>query len=146
MEPATYTRWIRTVFVFSLLCLVSWLLEYWGHSWNSDNNLESDAPAHYVSALMVHDYVRLGFPTTPVKFAEVMYAHYPKVALGHWPPMFYALQAGWMLLFGDSLHSDLALMAVLTALFATTLYVIARREFHSEKSPSFPHYSFCVSR
>jgi hypothetical protein len=113
---------------------VSWLFQYWGHSWNGENNLESDAPAHYVSGLMVHDYVRLGFPVGPVKFAEVFYAHYPKVAIGHWPPLFYVLQAGWMLIFGDSLHSDLVFMAFLSALFAATVYVVARREFRSEKA------------
>src|SRR4051794_17125589 len=123
----------RTALVFISLLLVSWLFQYWGHSWNGENNLESDAPAHYVSGLMVHDYVRRGFPVAPVEFAEVFYAHYPKVAIGHWPPMFYVLQAGWMLLFGDSMHSDLVFMAFLSALFAATLYAVVRREFRSER-------------
>ena len=127
----------RTILLFLLLFLVSWLIQYWGHSWNGENNLESDAPAHYVSGLMVHDYVRLGFPVSPVKFAEVFYAHYPKVAIGHWPPMFYVLQAGWMSIFGDSMHSDLVFMAFLTALFAATLYVVARREVRSERAAVF---------
>jgi hypothetical protein len=82
---------------------------------------------------MVHDYVRRGFPVAPVEFAEVFYAHYPKVAIGHWPPMFYVLQAGWMLVFGDSMHSDLVFMAFLSALFAATLYAVVRREFRSER-------------
>ena len=123
----------RTTLVFLSLLLVGWAFQYWGHSWNGENNLESDAPAHYVSGLMVHDYVRLGFPVAPVEFAEVFYAHYPKVAIGHWPPLFYVLQAGWMLLFGDSLHSDLVFMAFLSALFAATVYAVARREFRSER-------------
>jgi hypothetical protein len=127
----------RAILLFLLLFLVSWLFQYWGHSWNGENNLESDAPAHYVSGLMVYDYVRLGFPVAPIEFAEVFYAHYPKVAIGHWPPVFYILQAGWMSIFGDSMHSDLLFMAFLTALFATTLGVVARREFRSEKAAIF---------
>ena len=127
----------RVVVLFLLLFLVSWLFQYWGHSWNGENNAESDAPAHYVSGLMVHDYVRLGFPVSPIQFAQVFYAHYPKVAIGHWPPVFYVLQAAWMLLFGDSLHSDLAFMAFLNALFAMTLYVVARREFGSKAAAIF---------
>ena len=134
---STKAQWLRTTIVFSLLLLVSWLCEYFGGSWHGENNLESDAPAHYVSGLMVHDYVRLGFPASPVKFAEVVYGHYPKVAVGHWPPVFYVLQAGWMFVFGDSLHSDLVLMAFLTALFAATFYVVARREFRSETAAIF---------
>jgi dolichyl-phosphate-mannose-protein mannosyltransferase len=124
----------RTTLVFLSLLLVSWLFQYWGHSWSGENNLESDAPAHYVSGLMVHDYVRRGFPLGPVEFAEVFYAHYPKVAIGHWPPMFYVLQAGWMLVFGDSMHSDLVFMAFLSALFAATVYAVAWREFRSERA------------
>ena len=32
-------------------------------------------------------------------FAENYYLHYPEVAMGHWPPGFYLLQAVWTLLF-----------------------------------------------
>jgi hypothetical protein len=117
------------------VCLLFWavalLLQYAGNAYATDLNVESDDPAHYVTGLMVHDYIRQGFPWPPEKFVQRYYAHYPKVAIGHWPPMFYGLQAIWMLSCGDSIHSVLRFMALLNAIFAATLYWVVWREFHS---------------
>jgi hypothetical protein len=125
---------LRKAAVFLLLFFVAGLLQYFGPTWKNEINVEPDDPAHYVTALMLHDYIRDGLPASPMRFAEVFYAHYPKVAIGHWPPVFYILQAGWMLIFGTSIRSDLILMMVLSALLGTTVYVMARRELRSEAS------------
>jgi hypothetical protein len=125
---------LRKAAVFLLLFFVGGLLQYLGPTWNNEINVEPDDPAHYVTALMLHDYIRDGLPVSPMRFAEVFYAHYPKVAIGHWPPVFYIIQAGWMLIFGTSIRSDLILMMVLSALLGTTVYVVARRELRSEAS------------
>ena len=52
-----------------------------------------------MTGLMVRDYIAAGFPDSPFRFAENYYLHYPKVAIGHWPPVFYSIQAAWMLIF-----------------------------------------------
>ena len=88
---------------------------------------EADAAAHYVTSLMVRDYVASGLPAPPLEYARNYYQHYPKVGLGHWPPMFYVLQAGWMLLFGISRPSVLLFQAALAGLLATALFAAARR-------------------
>ena len=82
---------------------------------------ESDEPAHYVTGLMVRDYVAALAPVAPMKFATEYYQHYPKVAFGHWPPVFYLVQTAWMIPFGVSRVSVLLLMAVLSALLAISL-------------------------
>jgi hypothetical protein len=83
-----------------------------------------DEPAHYVTGLMLRDYIAQGFPAAPMRFAENYYIHYPKVAFGHWPPAFYFLEAGWMLLFGASQYSMLMLITLLMAEIAFVLYRI----------------------
>jgi 4-amino-4-deoxy-L-arabinose transferase-like glycosyltransferase len=56
-------------------------------------------------------------------FAERFYAHYPVVAFGHWPPLFYVIQALWGLLAGSlSRASGLILIAALTSIISTVLY------------------------
>ena len=50
------------------------------------------------------------------------YDHYPKVALGNWPPGFYAIQALWTLTFSVSRTSVMVLMAVLTSMTALVVY------------------------
>ncbi len=110
---------------------ISLLLQHLAGVYKSDLNGDRDAPGHYITGLMVHDWIQQGFPLPPTSFAENYYAHYPKVTIGHWPPVFYVAQAAWMFAFGDSIHSDLWFMALLDALFATTLYAVVWREFGS---------------
>jgi hypothetical protein len=52
---------------------------------------EPDEPSHFLNALFVRDYFRDGFGTHPMKFATDYYFHYPKLAIGHWPPAYYGL-------------------------------------------------------
>lgn len=99
--------------VFFVVALgLSWLngafeAEFWG----------PDEAAHYVTGLLAFDFLRS--PTlSPLEFARTYYAHYPKVAIGHWPPFFYLVQALWMLVFSESHASMVALMALLAALAA----------------------------
>ena len=105
------------------------LLQWRGDAFRSEFSGSADEPAHYVTGLMVHDYIAAGFPGSPLPYARNYYLHYPKVALGHWPPFFYAVQAAWTLLFGTSRTSVMLLMAALTAVLATLLCEILRKEF-----------------
>jgi hypothetical protein len=88
---------------------------------------EPDEAAHYVTGLMVHDYLASGLRGHPMAFARDFYEHYPKVALGHWPPGFYALQASWMLVFGEGRTSARLLMAALASLLAWTVFLILEK-------------------
>lgn len=83
-----------------------------------------DEAAHYVTGLLIHDYIAGFHYLSPLQFAENFYIHYPKVALGHWPPVFYLIQAGWTLLFSTSHTSLMFLMAALAALLAFVIYRI----------------------
>ncbi len=64
-----------------------------------------------------------------MSFATDFYLHYPEVAFGHWPPVFYVLQAGWMLLFPPNHTSLLLLMALLTCCTAFLIYQTAAQHF-----------------
>ena len=80
---------------FSITVLLQWA----SGTYHSDFGGYPDEPGHYVTGLMVRDYIAAGFPDSPSRFAENYYLHYPKVAIGHWPPVFYSIQAAWMLIF-----------------------------------------------
>ena len=64
-------------------------------SFESEFGRYFDEAAHFVTGLMVHDFIAGMDWSSPVEYAENYYLHYPKVALGHWPPAFYLLQAMW---------------------------------------------------
>lgn len=76
-----------------------------------------DEPSHVVTGLMVRDWVVSGAPRPAMRYAEDYYLHYPRVAIGHWPPLFYVVQAAWTLVLPPSRPVLLLLMALLTAIF-----------------------------
>ena len=87
-----------------------------------------DEPAHYITGLMVRDYLAAGAPSGAMRFAETYYMHYPKVALGHYPPLMYLVEAAWMLAFPTSRSSLLLLEALLLAGAATLAGFAVRKE------------------
>lgn len=87
----------------------------------------ADEASHFVSGLMLADYVRAGLPS-PLAFARDYYLHFPKVGIGHWPPLYYLLEGALFLLLPPLTSVALLLPAVLAALLAVTAgWVTARR-------------------
>ncbi|MGI8897482.1 MAG: ArnT family glycosyltransferase [Pyrinomonadaceae bacterium] len=115
--------------IFLLFFAAAFLLQWVGGAYKADFGGHSDEGAHYVTGLMVRDYVASGHLTSPMRFAEEYYVHYPKVALGHWPPVFYLVQSAWTLPFSPSRTSILLLMAFLTALLAASVCSVIRSDF-----------------
>src|SRR5581483_5919113 len=77
-------------------------IQFASGAYHSDFDADYDEASHAVSSLVVHDYLVHGLGTNPIAFAEDYYVHYPKVAIGHWPPVFYGSEALWMVAFGRS--------------------------------------------
>ena len=132
LSAASLSRWTSTLpialcgllltFAVALLLRDGWIL--------SQGSLTgSDPPAHFVSGVMVSDYLHHAFGTNPMDFAESFYVRYPKVAIGHWPPGYYLLQAGWYSLFGAHVLSARLLSASMAALLALTLVHSLRRAY-----------------
>jgi len=97
-------------------------------SLQSDIGASPDEPAHVVTGLMVHDYLAQRDPAHPIDYAKNYYLHYPKVAIGQWPPAFYVLQASWGFVFGSTRTSLLMLMAVMSAASALLVFLALRRD------------------
>jgi hypothetical protein len=117
------TRNLRRRFLLpTALVVLFWasaiLLQVAAGAYRTEFAAYPDEPGHYVTGLMLRDYIASGLPHLPVQFAQDYYRHYPKVAFGHWPPFFYIVEASWMLLFTESRTSVMLLMALFTALSA----------------------------
>ena len=118
---------VLVIFFGIVLCF-----QYISGSWRSEFGGHEDEAAHYVTGLMVHDYLVGRLRTAPFSFAEGYYLHYPKVAIGHWPPVFYVLEALWTFPFPFSRFSLMIFMAVLTTLLAYSLYRFLRSDYGDE--------------
>lgn len=116
---------IRRTVPPGVLCLVVCCALALGLQWinradDSQFGGAGDESAHFVTGLMLHDYLAAGVPERPLPYGEKYYLHYPQVAFGHWPPLYYCLEAAWMLLFGATRVSVLVLSALLTGVLAGT--------------------------
>jgi hypothetical protein len=113
--------------IVALLMVVSIAMQYRSRAYTSDLTLDNDEPAHAVSSLMVRDYLTQDFPHNPVRFASEFYAHYPKVAIGHWPPLFYAVEAAWMLVLGRTRIAMLLFVALCGGALLASVYLQVRQ-------------------
>ncbi len=105
------------------------LLQVLARSFLNESGAHPDEAAHYVSGMMVRDYIAAMDLSSPIRFAENYYIHYPKIAIGHWPPLFYVLEGVWMLIFSVSRVSVLLMVGLIVALMASTVFQVMRREF-----------------
>jgi hypothetical protein len=113
--------------------LAAWLitvsLQNWVGAYRAELSGYPDEPGHYVSSLMVRQYLLDGWwKQGPMQFAEQYYVHYPRVAIGHWPPFLYLLQGVWMLVFPPTIAAVLWLQALIQAAVVGLLFWRLRRE------------------
>lgn len=114
---------------FAVLLVVAVALQYVGGAYSGAFGAEADESAHYVTSLMVRDYLASGIPSSPAEFAEAYYLHYPRVAFGLWPPLFPVFAGLWMLLFGVDRLSAFMLIACFSAAFGYVTYLLIKSAF-----------------
>jgi hypothetical protein len=113
---------LRLAAVLAAMLLAAILFQILGNAYGSEFGGYPDESAHFITGLMIRDYVASGFHEGPMRYAENYYLHYPKVAFGMWGPLLHFTEAGWMLVFPPSRITALLLMALITALIAFFLY------------------------
>lgn len=125
VPSAAAPRWRELAAATGALALLTVALQLRLHSYAAD--FGDDEASHYISGLMIHDYLRSGFGGSPIAFVKMFHSHYPLVGIGHWGPLFYVAEAIWMLAFSPSLVSVLALSASVSVALALGIYVVASR-------------------
>lgn len=128
MKIFRYRVDLRDVLTALMLAAVIALFQCGSGAYQSDFSADEDEAAHVVSSLMVRDYLVHAPFSNPLRFAEAYYIHYPKVAIGHWPPLFHASEAIWMILFGRSRLALLLFVAANAFALALAVYAWVKRD------------------
>jgi hypothetical protein len=127
--------------VFVLAFDLAWFWQRQEGAHQSEFGGHPDEAAHYVTGLFVRDALatiprcageRSLKPLKTLidqKDPAGFYAHYPKVALGVWPPMFYVVQTAWTSVLGVGRLSVVLLMAALASILAVQIFSALRDEF-----------------
>jgi hypothetical protein len=116
--------------VFLVLFAEAVCLQFLGGAFSSDYGGFSDEAAHYVTALMVRDFLLSGDFSAPMRFAEDYYLFYPKVAIGNWPPVLYGVLGFWFIVFGASRISAMLFVAATAAATGTAIHRVAQSELN----------------
>ena len=111
---------------FLIMCL---LLQTNVGAFNADLGRTGDESGHFVTSVMVFDFLSGRHFWHPLSFAINYYQHFPRVAIGHWPPFFYVLQALFFFFAGPSLPSACVLQAVIGAAAAGVPASLAYRRW-----------------
>jgi hypothetical protein len=124
---------LRKVVELSLALCVVWAVITGGQLVAGDLDREfaanADEASHFVTGLMIRDYLAGGRLEHPVAFAERFYLSYPKVGFGIWPPLFHVIEGPWMLAFPASRTGIMLLMGLLAAFLVTIIYAWAAYQF-----------------
>ncbi len=111
----------------AIFAIVFVVLQVAGGAYQAEFDGHADEAAHFVSSLLVRDYLAQWPWPAPMPWAVDYYIHYPKVAIGHWPPGYYLIQGIWWLLFPPGRTSAMVLNAAMGLLTLGLFYSLARR-------------------
>jgi len=101
------------LFLFTTLCVG---VQLWTGVYSAGRSLTGDEASHFVNSLLVFDWLREAPFSNPLRYAEQYYLHFPRVTIGHWPPLFYAMQAVVFAVVGRSGAAALGFQAVIAGL------------------------------
>jgi hypothetical protein len=104
------------------------LIQFLVGAFATDRGQTADEAAHFVTSLMVSDYIR-HIGQNPMTFAKSYYAHLPKIGMGHWPPLFEALQSIVFDIFGGTNAAAMVFQAVIGGLLAGLPAALMSRHF-----------------
>jgi len=115
--------------VWLLLWGLAVVLQWRAGAFAAEFSSHPDEAAHYITGLMIRDFVASGHYGAPLTYAEHYYAHYPKVAFGMWPPFFHTVEAAWTLVFSPGKAPVLLLMALIAAVTGSSVYFVLRASY-----------------
>jgi hypothetical protein len=124
--PAVYRLRIasaaRAAIPMAVFLLAAIVLQWRDGAFHAEFDGHPDEAGHFITSLMIRDYAATRIGSNPLAFARDYYLHYPRVALGHWPPVFHTALAAWMLLFTAGRVPVMIFMAMLSAGVAFLIY------------------------
>jgi len=86
----------------------------------------SDEPSHFVNSYFIAEYLSRAAFSHPMGFARDFYIAYPKLSIGHWPPLYYGLVGGLFLVLPALPETAVWINILVTALAACLTALLLR--------------------
>lgn len=110
---------------FTLFTAAALLFQGTSGAFRADRGLTNDEAAHLVTALFLADFLTHGWWLHPMDAILDYYKHFPRVAIGHWPPFFHLIQGLAFLVLGRSVATALIVQALVAGLAAAGAAAVA---------------------
>ena len=124
-RPGRSSLWAGLA-VLALLTALTVYLQIRNNAFGAE--LGDDEASHYISGLLVRDYLLSGFPQSPIAYLTNYHAHYPLIGIGHWPPAYYLLEGVWMVVFPPTIQAAIWLSTAFTVATGAAIYLFAVRK------------------
>jgi glycosyltransferase involved in cell wall biosynthesis len=127
-ETSRDRRFSLAVSVLALLIFLG--VQFAGGAHAAEFDAYPDEASHFMTGLMLRDFWVQWPLAHPISWAEQYYLHYPKVAFGHWPPLFHGIEGAWWLFLPPCRSSALLLIGLFGLIAAVAFYRQARELVH----------------
>ncbi|MDR1708952.1 MAG: hypothetical protein LBS70_04445, partial [Candidatus Accumulibacter sp.] len=92
----------------------------------------SDESSHFLNGYLIWAYLTEAAGANPLAYATDFYIHYPKISIGHWPPLYYVFLSA---LFFALPHAPAAFQCANLAVSALPAWLVARE---TRRAAGFP--------
>ena len=114
---------VRMIWIWVLVfSAIAASLQIYAGAYEAELSSYPDEAAHAVTGVAFRQYLLHGLTHGPIAFFRNYYLHYPKVAIGHWPPLLYVAEGAAMLAAQPSKYSLLGLEALLAGVLAWLVF------------------------
>lgn len=87
----------------------------------------SDEGSHFLNGYLIWSYLSEASGQNPLTYATDFYVHYPKISIGHWPPLYYLFLAGFFFILPHVPFSFMLVNLVVAALPAILVARVVRQ-------------------
>jgi len=114
--------WLRFLAPAVAFIGVAVALQVAGGAYHAEFARDPDEPGHVVSGIAVARYMQTALFRPPLPFFRDYYEHYPKVALGNWPPALYVAEGIAIIVVKHQRYALLLLQALCAGLVAWLVF------------------------
>lgn len=108
------------IFIVALAVLAAAMVSL--HALNSGLS-GSDEGSHFLNGYLIWSYLTKAIGQNPMTYATDFYVHYPKISIGHWPPLYYVFLASFFFVLP---HAPFPFMIVNLVVGALPALLVAR--------------------
>lgn len=86
----------------------------------------SDEGSHFLNGYLIWSYLTESFGKNPLAYATDFYVHYPKISIGHWPPLYYVFLSAFFFVLPHAVFPFLVVNLLVGALPALLVSRVVR--------------------